>query len=80
MSDYGSVLSAASQLPVQERLRLIDDLWDTVPDDAPCPLSEEWKREIERRVADLDAGTAKTIPWEVVRDTALARLRHGQTR
>jgi putative addiction module component (TIGR02574 family) len=34
-------------------------------------VEEAWMREIERRTAALDAGTAETIPWETVR----ARLR-----
>jgi putative addiction module component (TIGR02574 family) len=52
---------------------LIDALWDTFPDDALPPLSDEWIAEIRRRSAELSAGTAKTIPWEVVRREALVR-------
>lgn len=77
MGDFSSVLSAAQQLPEQDRLRLIDALWETVPSESEAPFSDEWAREIERRVAELDAGTAKTVPWSQVRDEALARIRHG---
>ena len=35
MSEYDTVLSAASQLPVTDRLRLIDELASSVPDDQP---------------------------------------------
>lgn len=78
MGDFSSVLSAAQQLPEQDRLRLIDALWETVPSESEAPFSDEWAREIERRVAELDAGTAKTVPWSQVRDEALARIRHGK--
>ena len=71
MNDFTSVLSAAPQLPKADRLRLIDALWESVPPDAEAPFSEEWAREIERRVAELDAGTAKTVPWSQIRDEAL---------
>jgi putative addiction module component (TIGR02574 family) len=74
MTDFSSVLSAAEQLPEQDRLRLIDALWDTVPPEAESPFSDEWIREIDRRVGELDAGTAKTIPWSKIRDEALARI------
>jgi putative addiction module component (TIGR02574 family) len=74
MTDFNAVLSAAQQLPEQERLRLIDALWDTVPPEAESPFSEEWAREIEQRVAELDAGKAQTIPWSRIRDEALARV------
>ena len=79
MSDYTSVLSAAQSLPAPDRLRLIDALWETVPPDVEAPFSDEWTREIERRVAELDAGRARTIPWSQIRDEALARLRNGQS-
>jgi putative addiction module component (TIGR02574 family) len=75
MSTFDALLADAAQLPVAERLELIDALWDTLPDEALPPLSAEWMAEIQRRSAELAAGTAKTIPWEVVRSKALARLR-----
>ena len=30
-------------------------------------LTQVWSKEIERRVAELDAGTVETISWEEVR-------------
>ncbi len=79
MSDFSSVLSAAQQLPEPDRLRLIDALRESVPPDSEAPFSDEWASEIERRVAELDAGTAKTVPWSQIRDEALARIGHGQS-
>jgi putative addiction module component (TIGR02574 family) len=67
MSDYDTLLSDASQLPLEARIQLIEALWDTVPEDALPPLSDEWLAEIERRSAEYDAGVVKAIPWEQVR-------------
>jgi putative addiction module component (TIGR02574 family) len=78
MSDFSSILDAAQQLPEQERLRLIDALWQSLPHGSEAAISDEWAREIELRVAELDDGTADTIPWSQVRDEALARVDHGQ--
>lgn len=78
MTDLSSVLSAAQQLPEQELLRLIDVLWKTVPPESEAPFWDECGREIERRVAQLDAGTAKTVPWSQIRDEALSRTGHGK--
>ena len=75
MSDFDSVLAAAQQLPDADRLRLIDALWDSVPPDSDVPFSDEWAGVIERRVAELDSGTAKTVPWPDIRDEALRLLR-----
>ena len=41
-------------------------LADTFPDEVLPPLSDEWMAEIQRRSAELAAGTATTIPREVV--------------
>ena len=75
MNDFRFVLSAAQQLPERDRLRLIDALWETVPAESEASFSDEWAREIERRVAEVDAGTAKTAPWAQIRDEALAACR-----
>jgi putative addiction module component (TIGR02574 family) len=73
MPDFESLLSDASQLPLGQRIQLIEALWDTVPDDALPPIRSEWKSEIDRRSAEYDAGLAQPIPWEQVRADALRR-------
>ncbi|NLS92355.1 MAG: addiction module protein [Planctomycetaceae bacterium] len=67
MSEFDTVYSAASQLPVADRLRLIDALAAMVPDDHPPTLPEVWLSEIERRCAEVDTGAVTTEPWEDVR-------------
>ena len=75
MSDYDSLLSDASQLPLDARIQLIEALWETVPEDAARQLSDEWLAEIERRSAEYDAGYVQPIPWEGIRADALRRLK-----
>ena len=76
MTDYNTVLSAAQQLPEPDRLRLIDALWETAP--ASEEFSREWSQEIERRVAELNSGTASTVPWSQVLQEALVRIGHAK--
>jgi putative addiction module component (TIGR02574 family) len=78
MTDYSAVLTAAQQLPEEERLRLIDALWETVSPDSEADFTDAWAQEIKLRVAQLDAGTVTTIPWSEIRDDALARLSHAE--
>jgi putative addiction module component (TIGR02574 family) len=73
MLDVQSILTVAQQLSVAERLELIDALWESVPPSAFPPLSDEWRAEIERRSAEINAGKVATIPWEQVRDEAFRR-------
>lgn len=74
MTTLNAVLTDATQLPLAERIELIEALWETVPEEALPPLSEEWMAEIERRSAEFKAGIAKTTPWETVHAEALGRL------
>lgn len=73
MTQYELVLSAASQLSVDERLRLIDDLAASVPDDHPPSLSPEWLAEIERRSTEIDSGALAPVAWEKVREDLFRR-------
>jgi putative addiction module component (TIGR02574 family) len=38
----------------------------------------EWEKEITRRIADLNAGSVKPIPWTELRRRLLAKLTHDQ--
>ena len=78
MLDYDAVLADASRLPVVDRIQLIEALWDTVPEEAAPPLSDEWLAEIRSRSAEFDSGAAETVPWEQVRAEALRRVRTQQ--
>lgn len=77
-ADVKTLLEEALRLPPATRselaTKLIESLDDQVADDA----AEQWLAEIERRVKGLDAGTAKTVPWEEVRLQLCAR--HGSKR
>ncbi len=75
MSDYESVALAAVQLPIGERLRLIDELASSMPDDQPPHLSDTWLREIDRRSSEIDSGAVATEDWAVIRERLFTR--HG---
>jgi putative addiction module component (TIGR02574 family) len=54
-------------LPVTERLKLIEDLWDSIDAEADgLPLPDWHRAEIDRRLDALDAGVAVGTPWEQV--------------
>jgi putative addiction module component (TIGR02574 family) len=48
MPTYETLLADATRLPVPDRIQLIDAIWDTLPEDALPPLSDEWTAEIRR--------------------------------
>lgn len=73
MPTIDSLLADAAQLPVEDRIHLIDALWDTLPADSLPPLSEELLTELKRRSAEFDSGLAKTVSWTQVKSEAIRR-------
>ena len=52
---------------------LLDSL-DVIVDEG---VENAWDQEIARRIADLDSGKAKTVPWEEIRARISSILTHG---
>jgi putative addiction module component (TIGR02574 family) len=64
------------QLTRDERLALVQDIWNTIIDEPHPPLLDDAQRqELERRIAHADAAPDDFIPWEQVKAQAIARLR-----
>lgn len=80
MTSFDTVLDAAQNLPTDDRLRLIEALWDSVPPDVDVPLHADWGPELEKRVAEIESGASTSVPWSTIRDEALARIGHGNIR
>lgn len=54
-------------IPVEEKLNLIESLWESIePDD--IHLSPEQSAELDRRVAFLEKNPDCGIPWETVKE------------
>jgi len=67
---------ALRRLSVRERLQLVEDLWDTIAEEAPdeaLPATPELAAELDRRVAEHEANPQASVPWEQVRDELLGR-------
>jgi putative addiction module component (TIGR02574 family) len=64
----------ASELSEKDRADLAGLLIESLEGEADEDVEAAWAAEIERRVAELDTGTAKGIPWEEVRQRLLDRL------
>ncbi len=50
-----------------ERLRLLEQLWDSLSDD-DVPLTATQREELDRRLDDLEREGPRGIPWEEVLD------------
>jgi putative addiction module component (TIGR02574 family) len=64
------------QLSVADRLRLVEELWDSIAAEVEAaPLTEAQRQEVDRRLAAHRANPGAAIPWEQAAAEALARLR-----
>lgn len=52
LSHYDTLFNAASALPVDQRVRLIGALSDTVPGDAADEISSEWTPQLREKIAE----------------------------
>jgi putative addiction module component (TIGR02574 family) len=72
-----ALLNELMKLSVEDRLDLVQDLWDSIPAENFPPLSEEQMAELDLRLAQHEEHPERASPWEEVR----ARLwsRHKRT-
>lgn len=72
-SSSESILDQALKLPVNERAEVAEQLIQSLDSNPDIDIESAWQQEIQRRLFEVDKGTAKTIPWEEVKH----RLTHG---
>jgi putative addiction module component (TIGR02574 family) len=63
-------------LSAEDRMALAEAIWESAALELErAPLTENQRRELERRLADSIARPEAVTPWEVVKAKALARTR-----
>jgi putative addiction module component (TIGR02574 family) len=68
------LLQAALALPEEERMELAEALLDSQGPSSEPPFDSAWLSEIQRRSAEIGAGTVQLTPWSVVRERVRRRL------
>ncbi|HTW32673.1 MAG TPA: addiction module protein [Candidatus Sulfotelmatobacter sp.] len=69
--DVSDLLKRAPSLPADERAALANSLLDSL-DAGNLSVEDAWDREVARRMDDLKAGKAVTVPGEQLRRELLA--------
>jgi putative addiction module component (TIGR02574 family) len=72
--EVSKLLQQALSLSVEEQEALADSLISNLGGKVDEGVLAAWDEEIRKRIADLDSGRAKTIPWTEVRQRNLAKL------
>lgn len=72
------LLHKALSLSEEERADLACSLMESLDAAVDEGVESAWREEISRRIADLDSGKAKTVPWDEVQRRISSRLTHGK--
>lgn len=56
------------QLSVPERIQLVQDIWDSIAaEPEELPLTDAQRKELDRRLDDLEADPSAGVPWQDVK-------------
>jgi len=72
--EVAKLLQQALSLSIEEQEALADSLISNLGGKVDEEVLAAWDEEIKKRIADLDSGRAKTVPWSEVRQRNLAKL------
>ena len=73
--DAQPIVEAFGRLPTEERVRLVEDLWDVVAGELePQPLSEAQPRVLDKRIRQHQEDPADVEVREAARDDLLRNL------
>jgi len=71
--EISDILKRALALPVAERAAQANTLLDSL-ETTKESVQEAWDEEVARRIEDLKAGKAVTVPWEELHRELLAMV------
>ena len=71
--EVSDLLKRALALPADERAALANTLLDSRAD-VNDSVDEAWNKEVARRIEQLEAGKAVSVPWEDLHRELLAML------
>jgi putative addiction module component (TIGR02574 family) len=62
------------KLPIPERLQLVEEIWNSIAEDAKVlPLTDDQRAELDRRWAEHERDPSTAIPWDQVRSELFER-------
>lgn len=71
-----TLVEAARKLPAADRMRLVEQVWDSVAaEDGPIALSAEQDAELKRRMDRVARDGLSGTPWETLRGALLREAR-----
>ena len=73
--DVERTIHELKALPVDERLKVVEAVWDSIADDAPpVPLPPQHRAELDRRLDAYEAEPDDLLTWDQVLEQLRGRL------
>lgn len=70
-----ALLKKATKLPAPDRIKLVEDIWDSIAEEPDqFPLTEAQMRERDRRVALMRKNPKRGISWEEAKRRILIQM------
>lgn len=77
--DLATTLAQAKTLSVDDRIRLVQAIWDSISHESEqLELTEVQQLELSRRLADHEANPQAVASWQDIKAQALSRARARQ--
>jgi putative addiction module component (TIGR02574 family) len=65
-TDIQSTIDELTSLSVNDRLRVVEAVWDSIGDDAPVTLSTSQREELDRRIDAHESNPDDMLTWDPV--------------
>ena len=72
--DVARTIDELCALPVDDRLKVVAAVWDSLPEEAAVPISGEECAELNRRLDAYDANPEDVLTWDQVLDKLRGRM------
>ncbi len=72
--DVGRAIDDLRSLSVEDRMRVVQAVWDTLPEQAASPTSAEQAAELNRRLDAYEADPDDLLTWDEVLEQLRGRL------
>jgi len=68
-------LQELRSLPISERVQLVEDLWDSIAQDASeIVLAQDQVDLLDKRLDELDEDPSAGTPWDIAKQRIIASL------
>jgi putative addiction module component (TIGR02574 family) len=72
--DVAHTIDELRALSIDDRLKVVEAVWDSLPEEAAMPLTPEQRAELDRRLDAYEANPDQLLTWDQVLEQLRGRL------